>query len=299
MAIEKIAVVGAGYMGRQISLQAAAHGLEVVQVDPAAAALEEARAFHAAEWARRGTRADNASPVALSYQEDLEAGVQGVDLVIEAAPEKIELKKELFARLDRLCPPSTLLATNSSSLRADQLEDALESPERLLNLHFFGVVWERPMVELMRGTHTTDAVIADAAAFVRGIGLVPLTVRRASTGFLFNRVWRAVKKETLHLVDQGVADFEDVDRAWRLMFGGKQGPFALMDAIGLDVVRDIEEVYWRESGDPADAPPSLLTDRVERGDLGVKSGRGFYTYPDPAYEREGWLGPRTDGADRP
>ena len=291
MEIESVAVIGAGYMGRQISLQTAVHGLKVALVDPAAGALEGARGFHAEELGRRGLDAEKARAFSagLSYLTELEDGVPGADLVIEAAPEKIELKKELFGRLDRLAKPPALLATNSSSLRADQLEDALEHPERLLNLHFFAVIWERPMVELMRGSHTADYAIETAAAYVRRIGLVPLTVRRPSTGFLFNRVWRAVKKETLHLVDQGVADFEDVDRAWRLMFGGEKGPFAMMDAIGLDVVRDIEEVYWRESGDPADAPPALLKDRVERGDLGVKSGRGFYAYPDPAFEREGWL----------
>jgi 3-hydroxybutyryl-CoA dehydrogenase len=128
-----------------------------------------------------------------------------------------------------------------------------------------------------------------AKHFVRAIGLAPLIVRKESTGFLFNRVWRAIKKECLHLVDDGVASFEDVDRAWMVVMGTPAGPFALMDVVGLDVVRDIEMVYYRESGDELDAPPKLLLDKIARGELGVKTGKGFYSYPNPAYRAPGWL----------
>jgi 3-hydroxybutyryl-CoA dehydrogenase len=109
------------------------------------------------------------------------------------------------------------------------------------------------------------------------------------TGFIFNRVWRAIKKECLHLVDDGVATHEDVDRAWMIATGGRAGPFGMMDMVGLDVVRDIEMVYYRESGDELDAPPRLLLDKIERGELGIKTGKGFYTHPYPAYQAPGWL----------
>jgi 3-hydroxybutyryl-CoA dehydrogenase len=293
--INRVAIVGAGYMGRQISLQCAVHSIPAALVDPADQALEQARLFHADQLQERcqaaalNEKQANATQTALSYHSSLETGLEAADLVIEAIPEKLELKEALFTRLDALCPPPVLLATNSSSLRIDQLEHTVSQPQRLLNLHFFAVIWERPMIELMRGNHTTDACIERAADFARRIAMVPLRVRGQSTGFLFNRVWRAIKKETLHLVDQGVADFEDVDRAWIVMFGTDKGPFGMMDDIGLDVVRDIETVYWHQSGRDDDAPPPLLTDKVNNGDLGVKSGRGFYTYPDPAFEKPGWL----------
>ena len=119
--------------------------------------------------------------------------------------------------------------------------------------------------------------------------LTPLLVHKESTGFLFNRVWRAIKKECLHLVDDGVASYEDVDRAWIIAFGTPTGPFGLMDMIGLDVVRDIEMVYYRESGDVSDAPPQLLLDKIARGELGLKTGTGFYSYPHPAFQTPGWL----------
>jgi 3-hydroxybutyryl-CoA dehydrogenase len=145
------------------------------------------------------------------------------------------------------------------------------------------------MVELMGGTATTEVTVTQARRFVRSLELTPLLVRKESTGFVFNRVWRAIKKETLHLVDDGVASHEDVDRAWMHFTKMPIGPFGAMDMIGLDVVRDIEMVYYRESGDASDAPPQLLLDKIARGELGLKTGKGFYSYPNPAFQTPGWL----------
>jgi 3-hydroxybutyryl-CoA dehydrogenase len=118
-------------------------------------------------------------------------------------------------------------------------------------------------------------------------------VLNESTGFIFNRIWRAIKKECLSVVDEGVASFEDVDRAWMSLYNADIGPFGLMDRVGLDVVRDIELVYYEESRDPSDAPPRILLDKIELGDLGVKTGKGFYNYPNPLFREEGWLYNRT------
>ena len=117
----------------------------------------------------------------------------------------------------------------------------------------------------------------------------PILVRREVTGFILARIWRAVKKEALHLVDSGVATPEDVDRTWMIAMEAPLGPFVLMDRIGLDVIRDIEMVYYEESGDESDAPPKVLLDKIEKGELGVKTGKGFYTYPNPAYESPDFL----------
>ena len=138
-------------------------------------------------------------------------------------------------------------------------------------------------------------VLDGLSDFARAIGIMPLRVRRESTGFVFNRVWRAVKKEVMRVADSGVASIEDIDRAWMIKFGREEPPpFAQMDRIGLDVIRDIELQYAAESGDPGDLPPPLLTERVARGELGVKSGRGFYEYPDPAWQARRFLGPRRE-----
>ena len=157
-------------------------------------------------------------------------------------------------------------------------------------------VWGVDVSQEMRGTATSDETIERVRQFALDIGMAPLVVRKESTGFIYNRVWRAIKKECLHLVDDGVASHEDVDRAWIIAHGTPEGPFGRMDRIGLDVVRDIEMVYYGESGDEADAPPKLLLDLIARGELGIKAGKGFYSYPDPAFREPGWL---RAGAGRP
>jgi 3-hydroxybutyryl-CoA dehydrogenase len=124
---------------------------------------------------------------------------------------------------------------------------------------------------------------------MEAMGLLVILVRKENTGFVFNCIWRAVKKESLRLFDQGVASVEDIDRTWMIQMESDMGPFAMMDRIGLDVVRDIEQVYSEESGDPRDAPPRVLEQMIARGELGVKTGKGFYTYPDPAWRKPDFL----------
>ena len=296
--IQRVAIIGAGTMGRQISLQIARHGFSVVlfDIDPAAlSAAERAQRAVVADWIQAGrvTAPAKASILgALRYTADLPSACRDVDLAIEAVPENVALKRGVFAQLDRLLPPTAIIASNSSSIRVSALENATERPERVANLHFYLPVWDSPMVEVGGGSCTQPEVLEALCHFARAIGMLPLRVRRESTGFIFNRVWRAVKKEVMRVADSGIASIEDIDRAWMIKFGrDKPPPFAQMDRIGLDVIRDIELHYAAESGDPADLPPPLLTDRVDRGDLGVKSGRGFYLYPDPAWQRDDFLDP--------
>ena len=144
-------------------------------------------------------------------------------------------------------------------------------------------------MELMKGTWTTDETIETAKVFSHSIGVYPLIVLKESTGFIFNRIWRAIKKESLRVVDTGVASFEDVDRAWMSLYRTEMGPFGMMDRVGLDVVYDIEMVYYEESGDQKDKPQKILQDKIKKGELGAKTGKGFYTYPDPSYVKPGWL----------
>ena len=300
--IARVAVIGTGTMGRMIALRTAQHGVPVTLHDSDPAALDRARAaIHATlgGWLAQGTLAriemDDIEG-RLRYANDLASAVRDVDLVIEAIPERVEMKRALFGQLDERCREGAIIATNSSSIRVSYLEDATARPEKVANLHFYNPVWEIPMVEIGRGTKTDDATIDALTAYARTIGLLPLHVRKESTGFIFNRVWRAIKKETLKVVESGVASFEDVDRAWMTMYHTNMGPFGKMDEIGLDVVKDIEEHYAAESGDPADRPPPILTERVARGDLGMKTGRGFYTYPNPAWATPDFLNP--GGAER-
>lgn len=292
---DTVCIVGAGFMGAQIGLRCAIHGYTVRLVDNAVEQLQRAAQSQAQELDERLekqqiTAEERAATLnRIHFTTSMRAGTSEADLVIEAVPEVLELKREVFAQLDAVCPEHTILSTNSSSIRISAIEDATRRPDKVLNMHFYAPVAQRTMVELMRGTATSDETVQTARQFARTIDMTPLVVRKESTGFIFNRVWRAIKKECLHVVDEGVASHEDVDRAWMIAFGGSEGPFGMMDIIGLDVVRDIEMVYYRESGDPSDAPPRILLDKIERGELGVKTGKGFYSYPDPPFQSPGWL----------
>lgn len=293
--IEAVAIVGAGTMGWQIALQCAWHGIDVRLLDQAPAALETARLRideKLAEWTHAGIVAGaqvgeiggRVHPMA-----DLAGAVDGTRLVIEAIVEELEPKRQLFRELDALCDADTILATNSSSIRSRLIADATARPDRVLNLHFLRRPWDRPVLEVMTCGATSPETLQVGADFARQIGLVPIRVRREATGYVFNRLWRAVKKEALWLAREGIAPIEDVDRAFMLGFGTAAGPFMLMDQVGLDVARDIERQWFTESGDDRDRPPPFLDEWVDVGRLGVKSGRGFYRYPHPPFERPGWL----------
>jgi 3-hydroxybutyryl-CoA dehydrogenase len=293
--LKRVCVYGAGTLGWQIALQCASQGCRLSLYDVSPRALKSASLSIAAEldsWLVAGKASAEEKRSTLEriiFEVDAVEAVKGVDLVIEAVPEKLDVKRMVFKELDKTCSKETIIATNSSSIRISLIENATTRQDRVLNTHFYSYPWRSRVVELMRGTITSDDTIASVGEFMRSMGMIPLFVRKESTGFIFNRVWRAVKRESLHLVDEGVASFEDVDRAWMCIYGMDVGPFGLMDRVGLDVVRDIENVYYGESHDARDEPPQLLLEKIEKGELGVKSGKGFYSYPNPAYYEPGWL----------
>lgn len=282
-------------MGNQIALQCAAQGHPVNLHDASQSALESSGdAF--LKFLNRMIGDGFAS--ADEHQQildrvhrttDLAEAASDADLVLEAITEDISVKRELFSRLDELCAEHVILASNSSSIRVSRMESATERADRMLNAHFVQPIWKHPFVELMRGTETSDATIAAVEYFMKSIGVMPVLVRKESTGFIFNRIWRAVKKEALKVVDQGIASVEDVDRTWMIQMETPMGPLGTMDIIGLDVIRDIEMVYHEESGDPADAPPRVLLDKIANGELGEKTGKGFYTYPNPTWQHVDFL----------
>jgi len=295
--IERVCVFGAGTLGWQIALQCASHARPVNLYDIFPEALKKARQNIENElgsWVEVGAMTEKTRKATIQrirFDHDPSKAVAGVDLVIEAVPERLELKRSVFKELDAACSPNTIISTNSSSIRVSLIDDATRRMDRVLNTHFYSNPWRSHIVELMRGHTTSDETMTRVGVFMRSIGMLPLVVSKESTGFIFNRVWRAVKKECLHLVDDGVASYEDVDRAWMSYYGTKMGPFGLMDKVGLDVVRDIENVYYGESGDPRDAPPRLLLDKIEKGELGIKTGKGFYSYPNPAFLDPGFIKP--------
>ena len=294
---KKIAVVGTGTLGSQIALLAVNAGYEVAVFDRRPGALgemidklhEDLAAkdiqplipFDRWEWGIRQ----------IQEFSKLDAAIEEAELVVEAVPENLELKREVFRKLGQKTPPQTILATNSSSIPVSQLEESSARPERCLNLHFYMALQGMNIADVMGGSRTLPGVMEKGIDWVRSLGCIPLTVNKELLGFCFNRVWRAVKREVLNMWANGFVDFRDVDRAW-MKFTGREdrpGPFGLMDNVGLDVIYDIEMVYYRNSMDPKDHPPAALKQKIDKGELGVKTGRGFYSYPEPEYLQDDFL----------
>jgi 3-hydroxybutyryl-CoA dehydrogenase len=300
--LNSAAVIGAGTMGRQIASLIAGSGrpVRIWDADPgmlAAAreriAMETLTLPHLPRYAHHQFRLEPPADLdaligRIVLAESLADAVAGADIVIEAVREDLDTKLALFAELSRLAPEA-ILTTNSSSLPSSQIAPAVDDPGRFLNTHFFAPVWSRPMVELMGSGATRPEVMVALERFGKSLGLVTAVVRGDSKGFIINRVWRAVKRESLRVVDEGHADPADVDRLWMLFFGTPYGPFGIMDMVGLDVVADIETSYQRVATDPADQPSAILHAKLTEGALGEKTGSGFYTHPDPEYTRAGWL----------
>lgn len=289
-----IAVIGAGTMGAHISYLCAKHGYSTRIMDTSPESIARAQTRHR-EWVARDfaqAQPQDAVLRRVTVEASVEKAVYGADLVIEALPENLDLKRRVFAQLDALCLPQVILASNSSSLRMSRIEQEVRHRERTANLHFF-LPPLRP-VEIMGGSATSAQTIASLQEFGASLHLRPFVLRKESTGLLYNRIWRALKREVLHEVADGVATPEEIDRIIAMAWGWDRGPFAWMDHVGLDVVRDIEMVYFGESRDPKDRPPQFLEDMIARGELGVKTGRGFYAYPCPAYRQAGWLAATAD-----
>lgn len=293
--IRKVAVVGTGTLGTQISILSAHFGYIVSTFDTSPESFKNGlkNLKNIMEILKKKTLfsiedIEEAASSVLHCRE-LEEAVRDADVVIESVPENLELKREIFKQLDSLAPSRALLATNSSSLPISRIEDVTMKPDRCLNIHFYSPVTETNMADIMGGTKTSVETIETASSWVRSLGYVPLIVKKETLGFCFNRIWRAVKREALHMWAGGFVDFRDIDRGWMIAYGTPQGPFGMMDRVGLDVVYDIEMVYYNESKDPRDYPPEALRAMVDRKELGIKTNKGFYRYPDPEYTRPDFL----------
>jgi 3-hydroxybutyryl-CoA dehydrogenase len=271
-----LVVVGAGTLGRRIALMQATDGGEVRLVDISIRVLAEAKTYIESELPGL-VSATNRRMGTLAFSEDLTSALEGAWLVTEAVPEKLELKRNLFAELDRLAPADAILASNSSSYPTSQLVERVLLRERVVNTHYY-MPPKVNAVEIMSCGLTDPAVIDVLLQRLPVYGFVPFHVQTESVGFIFNRIWAAIKRESLAVVAEGVSSPAEVDRIFSLNLGIPAGPFRMMDMIGLDVVLDIEEHYASlQPGLPA-GPRKLLREYTDKNWLGVKSGRGFYDY---------------------
>lgn len=279
----RVAVIGAGTMGHGIAYAAALARCPVTLNDSRPAALEEARGRIESLLAgglqrNKITEADRAAVHGrLRYVVNLDDAVMDAQIVIEAIVEQLNTKQLLFAAVERQAPPEALLASNTSSLSVGQIAAAVREPGRLIGMHFFNPVHLMRLVEIVRHGRTPPETIAIAMAFVRRLGKDPIVVQD-SPGFASSRLGVVLGLEAMRMLEQGVASAEDIDKAMELGYNHPMGPLKLTDLVGLDVRLAIAEYLYQQLRMPHYAPPQILKDKVERGELGKKSGKGFYTW---------------------
>lgn len=284
MDIARVLVVGSGAMGSQIAMVCALARIDVVIQDIDSSMLDKAKADLGALMARKvakgsltAEKRDDALS-RLSFTTDLAAAAADVDLVIEAAVEKLDVKRALFADLDRWCPERTILTTNSSSFVPSSIADATGRPDRVCNMHFFNPALVMKCVEVVPGPQTSDDTMETVVALTERLDKTPVVLDREIHGFIANRILNAVRDEAIELYEGGVASVESIDTACRTALGYPMGPFELMDLTGIDIGYLTKRARYVETGDPRDAPSESVTALFERGDLGRKTGKGWYTY---------------------
>jgi 3-hydroxybutyryl-CoA dehydrogenase len=282
MDIKKIFIVGSGLMGSGIAQVCAQRGLEVVLYDIDGEALK--RALKSIEWSvgkfiEKGELKEEKGIIMgrIKTASDFsEAGTCG--LLIEAVFENLDLKKEIFEKMDGFSRPEALIASNTSSIPITELAVATKRPERVLGLHFFSPVPMMQAVEVIRGQSTSEKTMVQGKQFVIRIGKEPIMVNRDVAGFVINRINFPSTMEAMRLVEEGVTTVEDIDKGLKLASGRKMGIFETGDMVGLDVTYGALMSMYRETGDPRWFPPMILRRKVKSGELGRKTGKGWYEY---------------------
>jgi 3-hydroxybutyryl-CoA dehydrogenase len=281
--MSRVAVVGAGLMGSGIAQVAAVSGHDVVlrdvteqAVSRGVAAIEKSLSRFVSKETMTASDAD-AALARIAGTTDLAAAAD-VDFVIEAVFESVEVKTALFAELDQVAKDGAILATNTSAIPVTRIAAATGRPESVVGTHFFSPVPMMKLCEVVRGYRTSPETMDRTAEFIRGLGKNAVIVARDVAGFVANRMFLAFVVEAVSLLETGVASAEDIDTAARGGFGHTMGPLQTADLAGLDVTLAAIRNIYDDSRDPKFAPPGLLQRMVDAGDLGRKSGRGFYEY---------------------
>jgi len=273
-----VAVIGAGTLGRRIALMFATRGgtvrIYARRSEQRAEATQYVLQTLPTVVANRGSGRVGSATGAGSLEEALD----GAWLVVESVPEKLEIKIPLWGEIDEAAPPDTIFATNSSSYPSRLMAENVRDKRRLCNMHFY-MPPEINAVDLMSDGMTDRGLLDTLLTVLPEFGVHPFEARRECTGFIFNRIWAAIKRESLAVVAEGVARPEDVDGMFKVNWGVSAGPFQMMDLVGLDVVLDIENHYADEFPHLPENVRDLLQSYVDAGKLGLKTGEGFYSYP--------------------
>lgn len=293
--IRTIAVIGAGIMGRGIAHVAALGGYRTILEDLIPAALRKAEGEiranldKAVELKKVSSEDASAALGRTEYADSVEAAAREADLVIEAVPEEMESKIEIFTLLDKICRPATILASNTSSLSVTEIASVTYRPKKCVGMHFFNPVHKMKLIEVVRALETDDETIAAVEEVGRRMGKEVVVIKE-SPGFITSRINAMIGNEAFYMLQEGIASAVDIDKALKLGLNHPMGPFELVDLVGLDTRLHILEYLHKTLGEKY-RPAPLLVEYVKAGRLGKKSGRGVYQYPDVRSAREQDLRP--------
>ncbi|WP_408010389.1 3-hydroxyacyl-CoA dehydrogenase family protein [Pseudalkalibacillus sp. A8] len=281
--IDQVAVIGSGTMGSQIAMVCAIAGYRVVLNDIEESSLEKAKESlegHMERWIKkeRLTEQQVAEAFGRIVYSTFLNDLKDSDLVIEAVVEKLDVKRDIFEKLDQLLPEHAILATNSSTIVSSKIADATFRPVKVCNIHFFNPALVMELVEVVQGPHTSDETAQTAFQFVESIGKLPVLLKKEISGFVANRILGKLMDEALFLYENGYASHEEIDLVVTKALKHPIGPFALMDLTGLDVNYYVRQQRYEESGNEADRPAKTVEEKVNKGELGRKTGKGFYSY---------------------
>ena len=282
--VNTITVIGAGIMGRGIAHAAALGGYRTILEDLVPAALRKAETEirsnldKAVELGKVAAPDADAAFQRLEYAGSVEEAAREADLVIEAVPEEMESKIEIFTLLDKICRPATILASNTSSLSVTEIASVTYRAKKCVGMHFFNPVHKMKLLEVVRALETDDDTLATAAEVGKRMGK-DVVVIRESPGFITSRINAMIGNEAFYMLQEGIASAADIDKALKLGLNHPMGPFELVDLVGLDTRLSILEYLHRSLGDKY-RPAPLLVQYVKAGRLGRKSGRGVYEYPE-------------------
>ncbi len=289
--MRKVLVVGGGTMGQQIAFQCAAHGYGVTIYDIDGAVLEQARQrldayaeYLVDEGHLDRQRADEAL-AGITATTDAAAAASDADLLSEAVPEDPVLKGQVFAKFNRLCPERTIFTTNTSLLVPSLIADATGRPERFIAFHFHQPAWVGNVADVMPHPGTAPEVVTLVRDFARSINQIPMVLNKENYGYVFNAMYSALTGAAITLAANGVASVEDIDRAWMGVMKAPVGPLGTLDVVGLDTAWHISEYWANTLKDPQTIRNTefLKQEYVDKGRLGVKTGQGFFNYPNPKY----------------
>lgn len=301
--IKKVLIVGSGTMGQQIAFQCAAHGYGVTLYDIDEAALEKAsrRIASYAENLVTGARLERQTAekalAGIAATTDASEAARDTDLLSESVPEDPVLKGKVFALFNEICPTRAIFTTNTSLLVPSVIAEATGRPERFLAFHFHQPVWIGNVADIMPHPGTSAEVVSLVGDFARSINQIPMVLRRENHGYVFNAMYSTLNAAAVSLVANGVASVHDVDRAWMGIMKMSIGPLGMLDDVGLDTAWHIMQSVSASHDDPQIPKNAefLKKEYLDKGWLGAKSGRGFYTYPNPAYQDPDFLQGKRSG----